>query len=349
MPLRAVTGHRSLIGLLARAVSRDTLPPTLLFAGPEGVGKRTVAFALAQAINCETPVRMQPLPKAADDISGLDACGSCRSCQRIERRLHGEVRLGEPGETGVIRIDPVREVLDRSGYRPFEGRTRVVILDEADTLMGAAQIALLKTLEEPPSSSVFILVSSRPEALLPTVLSRCPRLRFGPLSAAELVGLLVKDHGYNETDARAVAATADGSLGRALRMNSGDLARAREGASRSLQGAVATKDPKRRLAYAKDLIAKKAVAATDREALVLRLGAMRSLLRDVGLVNSRADHAALANADLESELTKLAAAYERGEEGRVLRAFSAVGRALGAITARNASPKIVADWLMLQL
>ena len=345
MPFRDVAGHRSLISLLARAVARDTLPPTLLFAGPDGVGKRKVAIALAQAINCQTPVKRTPSLKAPDDELELDACGSCRSCQRIGRGVHGEILVVEPGETGTIKIEQAREIVDRASYRPFEGRTRVVVFDESDTLLRAAQNALLKTLEEPPPASVFILVSSRPDMLLPTVRSRCSQLRFGRLSAAEVAELLVQDHEYAETDARAAAAHADGSPGRALRAHSGDLARARAGASRSLQGA-ATADPKHRLAYAKDLVAKKDGAATDREALALRLRAMTSLLRDVGLVNSRADHAALANADLESDLTRLAADYD-GD--RVLRAFSAVERALGALTARNASPKIVADWLMLQL
>jgi len=110
MPLRAVTGHRPLIRLLARAVSRDTLPPTLLFAGPEGVGKRTVALALAQAINCETPEQASASSKGGDR-SEFDACGVCQNCERIERRLHGEVRLVEPSDKRNISVEQVREVV----------------------------------------------------------------------------------------------------------------------------------------------------------------------------------------------------------------------------------------------
>ncbi|HIA49970.1 MAG TPA: DNA polymerase III subunit [Acidobacteria bacterium] len=351
MPLRAVTGHRSLIRLLARAVSQDTLPPTLLFAGPEGVGKRAVAIALAQAINCETPLRTPASSKAADDHPEFDACGVCRNCERIERRLHGEVRLLEPNDTGKILVDPVREVVRQAGYTPFEGRTRVVIFDRADRLTPEAQSALLKILEEPPAALVVILVSSRPDALFPTVLSRCPRFRFGRLTATEVTELLVRDHGYAEGDARAVAATADGSLGLALRLDSDDMASARECASRSLQSSATTTDSKRRLVAIKELfeefLEKKNVPAT-REAFALMLQAMMSLLRDIGLVNSRADRKGLANSDLESDLTKLAIDYGDGSD-RVLNAFSAVDRALDALTVRNANPKIVADWLMLQL
>src|SRR5204863_1502376 len=103
----------------------------------------------------------------------VDACGECASCRRIARGVHQDVLTIEPGDTGTIKIEQVRDVIDRAGYRPFEGRRRVVIVDEADAMVAPAQNALLKTLEEPPSASVFILISSTPDALLPTVRSRC--------------------------------------------------------------------------------------------------------------------------------------------------------------------------------
>ncbi|MBU22243.1 MAG: DNA polymerase III subunit delta' [Vicinamibacterales bacterium] len=345
MLLRDVSGHRSVLDLLARALARDTLPPTLLFVGSDGVGKRRVALALAQAINCQSAT---PAKKGKGG-QPLTACGTCESCQRIERGVHGDVLLVEPGDSGAIKVDQVRDVIDRASYRPFEGRRRVVIIDEADLLVPEAQNALLKTLEEPPGASVFVLVSSRPDVLLATVRSRCPRLRFGRLTAAEVTETLVRDHGYTEADARAAAASADGSIGRALGADSTSVAQAREVASRALQTATASADPKRRMECAKDLIAKnkkKGAPAADREALALRLRAMTSLLRDVGLVLSGGNDAGLANADLGSEVMKLA---DRYDGDRIVRAFSAVDRALGALTVRNASPKVVADWLVLQL
>src|SRR5690606_13121338 len=121
------------------------------------------------------------------------------------------------------KIEPVREVIDRAAFRPFEGRRRVVIIDEADALVPAAQNALLKTLEEPPTGSVFVLVSSLPDALLDTVRSRCPRLRFGPLAPADVVAVLMRDHEYPEPDARAAAAEGQGSVGQALSAQSAAL------------------------------------------------------------------------------------------------------------------------------
>jgi DNA polymerase-3 subunit delta' len=212
--------------------------------------------------------------------------------------------------------------------------------------MGApAQSAMLKTLEEPPSASIFILVSSMPDALLPTVLSRCPRLRFGPLSPGEVAEALMRDHEYSEPEARAAAADADGSIGRALEHESADLTDARQAAQRLLEQTARLHDPARRIDVAKDLTGKKGTPAAERAQLASCLRALSSLLRDLGILAIRADPAALANADLQAELGRLSASYD---SERSLRAFTAVDKALGALE-RNASPKIVADWLVLQL
>src|SRR2546427_7698708 len=183
MPFRDVIGHRRLVGLLSRSVHRESLPPSLIFAGPAGVGKRLAAIATAQALNCLS-VRLKPDPTDTDDSHiEIDACGTCTACTRIARGVHPDVLVVEPGDTGSIKIEQVRDIVDRAAYRPFEGRRRVVIVDEADALVAPAQNALLQTLEEPPSSSTFILVTARPDMLLATVRSRCIRLAFASSDA----------------------------------------------------------------------------------------------------------------------------------------------------------------------
>ncbi len=339
MPLRDVIGHRRLVGLLSRSVCRHSLPPSLIFAGPAGVGKRLAAVATAQAINCLAPVLSD-----RSEIE-LDACGACAACTRIARGVHPDVLVEEPGDNGSIKIEQVREIVDRAAYRPFEGRRRVVIIDEADQLMPAAQNALLKTLEEPPPSSAFILVTSRLDALLPTVRSRCPVLRFRPLGPDDIAAALVQ-RGLGEAEARSVAAAAGGSLGRALEASAGELVEARDVAERVLARAAASADPCRRIEGAKDLLANTgAGGATDREQLASHLRAMESLLRDVELLSTRADVRALANPDVQPALERLARTYQ-GERG--MRAFTAVDRALLALD-RNAGVKVVADWLVLHL
>jgi DNA polymerase-3 subunit delta' len=337
VPFRTIVGHRRLLSLLARAIARDSMPPAILMAGPAGVGKRLTAVATAQAINCLQPQSSSEFER--------DGCGECASCRRIARGIHPDVIIVEPGDTGSIKIEQLRDVIDRSQYRPFEGRRRIVIIDEADAATAEAQSALLKTLEEPPSASTFILVSSLPDALLPTVRSRCPRLRFGPLTPPDIARLLMRDHDYSEGDARAAAADADGSIGRAVEAQSADLAEAREAAQRLLQETARSNDAARRISLARDLTGGKGTPAEERSQLAVCLRSLGSLLRDIGIIASRADRRSLANADLEAQLEKLSASFD---SDRSLRAYEAVDRALGALE-RNASPKVVADWLLLQL
>jgi len=345
----SIVGHRRLVSLLSRAIARNTLPPALLLAGPAGVGKRSVALAIARAVNCLNPRSTRIGGSREQDAAGeeleRDACGTCASCRRIERGTHPDVIVIEPGDMGSIKIEQIRDVVDRAGYRPFEGRRRVVIIDEADALVVPAQNALLKTLEEMPSATIFLLVSSLPDALLPTVRSRCPRLRFGPLSASDVAQVLVRDHKYSEAEARAAAADAEGSVGRALSGDAANLAEARDDARRLLEQAARTDDPARRLDAVKDLSGTKGTTASDRDQLAACLRALASLLRDLGIVTARADRRALANSDLEPQLEKLAGSFDHT---RSLRAYAAVDQALAALE-RNASTRVVADWLVLQL
>jgi DNA polymerase III subunit delta' len=342
---RSIVGHRRLISLLSRAVAVDTLPPSLLLAGPAGIGKRRTAIAIAKAINCLRPVVQPRSLDGEEPLVERDACGECASCRRIDRGVHPDVLIIEPGETGSIKIEQVRSAIDRAGYRPFEARRRVVIVDEADAMQAPAQSALLKTLEEPPSASIFLLVSSLPDSLLPTVRSRCPRLRFGALSAQEVALVLMRDHGYAEPEARAAAAEADGTIGGALAAGSSDVEEARAAAQRILEQTARTGDPVRRLDAVRDLMGAKGTPAAERNRLSVCLRALASLLRDIGMLSEGADAKALANPDVRPKLDALARAFDGR---RSAAAYSAVDQALSALE-RNASPKVVADWLVMQI
>ena len=333
MPFSAIAGHRPVLDLLVRAVARGTLPPSLVFAGPAGVGKRLTATALAQALNCERPF--------LNGGTFIDACGTCAACTRIARGVHADVLVIEPGDSGAIKVDQVREAIDRAAYRPFEGRRRLVMVEQADALIPEAQNALLKTLEEPPSASVFVLITARPDVLLPTVRSRCQRLRFGPLAPADVAAVLIRDHGLAAADAQAAAATSGGSVARALAEGGDEVLEAREAATRLLQAAASSVDPRRRLDGAKML----AGNAPDRDDLSRRLLALSSLLRDLGVLAAALPSGALANTDLESKLRALQRNYNAD---RAIAAFAVVERALDALD-RNASPKIVADWVALHV
>lgn len=340
MPFRTITGHRKLVGLLSRSIARQSLPPSLIFAGPSGVGKRLAAIATAQALNC-----LHPVTSGADDSADIDACGTCAACTRIARGVHPDVLILEPNDKGNIKVDAVRDAIRASGYRPFEGRRRVTIIEPADGLDVAGQNALLKVLEEPPDSSAFILVTAFPDTLLITVRSRCPLLRFRALATDDVVSVL-QQQGLDERKARRAALLADGSIGAALAVadTDDDDQDVRDVAVRVLMQAAASDDGRRRLESAKELVAKSSSSISERDQLGIYLRAMSSLLRDVELMASGGDAATLANRDLLPALDRLTPFG--GVRGR--QAFMAVDRALAAID-RYANAKLVADWLVLQL
>ena len=335
MPFRHLAGHRVLLDLVARAAARGSLPPSLIFAGPDGVGKRLAALSLAQLFNCTS------VSGEADGELAPDACGNCSACRRIARGVHADVLVIEPGDTGSIKVDQVRAAIERTAYRPFEGRRRVVIVDDADAMEAPPQNALLKTLEEPPAASTFVLVTSRPDLLLPTVRSRCQRIRFGPISPAEMASVLMRDHGFEAREAHAAATAAEGSIGRALEGDSEAYVGARDAAEAMLKMAAQAATPAQRLAAARALGGDK----VDRDELGRRLRLVASMLRDIGVLVSHADERSLANGDLKPVLARLLPAFDAD---RALDAFAAVDRALQALD-RNASPKIVADWVAFQV
>jgi DNA polymerase-3 subunit delta' len=169
--LRQIRGQERAVGLLRRAIAAGRVPHAYLFCGPQGAGKYTTGVALAAALTCL-------------DEPG-EGCGQCTSCAKIAQGIHPDVQtLERQGATQSIPIDTIRSrVIPQLGMLPHEGRVRVFLIDEAAALQNAAANALLKTLEEPPTRTHFVLCTTAPDALLPTIRSRCQRISFVALSA----------------------------------------------------------------------------------------------------------------------------------------------------------------------
>ena len=326
MPFSGLAGHRLVRDLLRAAVVHRRVPQSLLFSGPEGVGKRTTAIALAQAINC-------PNTKEGD------GCGRCGVCLRIERGQHADVVLLDQGGEATIKIQALRDrVLDVAGYRPFEATRRLFIIDPADALTPQAQDALLKTLEEPPSTTILILITAYPDTLLPTVQSRCRRVRFGPLADADVARVLAERSGLSTADARALAATSGGSVGVALATRTGHAEADRE-AAMDLLGLVARDAPAAKLRAA-DRLAKHGSKRRDRDALIARLAITTSLLRDLAAANAGAP-----DVDLDPDVARLRSHFDLA---RATTAFLALAEAQTWLE-HYAGPKIVADWVALSI
>jgi DNA polymerase-3 subunit delta' len=210
----SIIGHEFQIEALGRSVEEKRVSHAYLFFGPDGVGKNLVAIEFARIINCRSLNNLTPEKEKA-----TNEC-ECISCKKIKKGIHPDVFLIEYGGIKDIKVDQIREELeDRLYFKPFEGRYKVAIVDEAHRMNLNAQNAFLKTLEEPPSDSVIILITSQPQALLPTIRSRCQLLEFKPLSL-ELVAQEIKKRTSLSLDESILSARlSGGSLGKALSLD----------------------------------------------------------------------------------------------------------------------------------
>jgi len=209
MPFSTIIGHRTTIASLQTAAARQRLAHAYLLHGEAAIGKRTTALCFVQALLCE---------RSASD-GGLDACGLCRSCHQIDTRTHPDYFLIEPDRelaTPQIKIEQIREIEQHLIYRPLIGDRKICVIDDADRLTIGAANALLKTLEEPPDHSLFLLITSRPASLPATIRSRCQALRFATPPRTDVEAALILKREMPPGDARFLATISEGRLGEAL-------------------------------------------------------------------------------------------------------------------------------------
>lgn len=222
-----IIGNEATKTRLLRMINSDRIPGALLFAGASGVGKRLFAIELAKTFNCLNPV--------ATNGETNEACDVCSACRRIttladarERIANTEAAIvwSDHKDVGLIvpdgrfiKIEQAREIAREANFRPNEGHRRVFIIDDADRLNESSANALLKILEEMPATTYLILVTSRPDALLPTIRSRCQTLRFAPLTADEIESHLIHTKQRAGDEARLAARLARGNLALALDFN----------------------------------------------------------------------------------------------------------------------------------
>lgn len=206
MALKNIIGQEKAVEILLGIMKRHRVATSYLFCGESGIGKKTAAIDFAKALNClnnrnELSVMSNeyfppqpPLGKGgitggvafsllaphSSPLTVFDACDTCESCLKIGAGIHPDFLLMVPEER-QIRIEEVRAIDNALSFKPFEGRKKVVIVDEADAMNSSAANAFLKTLEEPPEDSIIILISSRPERIQDTIRSRCSRINFVPL------------------------------------------------------------------------------------------------------------------------------------------------------------------------
>lgn len=198
-------GHEWAVDLLRQHVAQGDFRHAYLFTGPRGVGRRTLALRLAQAINCLQPTKPG------------EPCLTCRACQQIERMQHPDLALVQAEqEGGTLRVEQVRELQHSLSLAPYEARYRIALLLRFEEANPSASNALLKTLEEPPDSVVMLLTAQSAESLLPTVVSRCEVLRLRPLPLEAVAQGLQARWGLPADKARELAHLSGGRPGKAL-------------------------------------------------------------------------------------------------------------------------------------
>ena len=198
-----IIGYQQIVGELQRTVASDRIAGAYLFVGPMGVGKETVARYFAQLIFCQ------------QDTEPPTVCGTCLACRKVGSGNHPDLQFIRP-EGSLLKIGQIRALQKQIIYEPFEASRKVYILTDVERMNAEAENCLLKTLEEPPASSVLILLTSNVEALLPTTRSRCQILQFHPIPTQELVEILIDRFSVAPEQATTLAIAAGGAIGKAL-------------------------------------------------------------------------------------------------------------------------------------
>lgn len=298
-------GNRQAKETLARLITAGRIPNALLFSGVEGVGKKAFALEIARAFVCRGP-------------GGLAACGTCHACTRVNAFTpptsdkkddykqiffteHPDVGLVVPFNKNIL-VDAIRDLEREAYFRPFEAPARFFIIEDADKMNDAASNALLKTLEEPASTSYIFLISSRPDSMLQTIHSRCQVIRFACLEVKEIENYLVKTGKFSPVDAVLISRLCGGSIGRALSMDVEKFYARREAMMQVLQSVI-TRSGRSALLHA----AESMNDPKNKDAYESSLETLQALIRDLWILRIEGGREGIVNFDLAARLEQLAA------------------------------------------
>jgi DNA polymerase III subunit delta' len=320
-------GHEWAVQMLKQQLAHDSLRHAYLFSGPPGLGRRTLALRLAQAVNC-------PQPPAPGEF-----CGLCKTCQQIERMQYADMTVIQAEkEGGILKVEQIRSIRQSLVLKPYQGRYRVALFLRFQEANANAANALLKTLEEAPPHALLLLTADTPESLLPTITSRCEILRLRPLPVGT-VETSLEQRGVDAATAHLLAHVSSGRPGYAMRLaQDRDLLAFR---TKRLDDLLALLQSTRRgrFAFAEKLTDRKTEAREHpRETLLIWL----SFWRDVLLGVSGAD-APLVNVDRQAQVAALAGRLALADAHQlVASAEEAIGR-----LERNVNPRLLVEVLLL--
>jgi DNA polymerase-3 subunit delta' len=317
-------GNLSLLETLQKQLRAARLPHSLLFAGVDGVGKRTLARFLAKAVNCQF-------------TNGTDFCDQCSSCRKINANSHPDYREVEP-DGQFIKIEQTRELSREVFFRPFESRRRFFILNPAERLKEEAANSLLKTLEEPPETSHLILVTDRPDHILGTIRSRCQLYRFSPLPPELLQRILHEQEKIKVEQIPLLVRICGGSIGKALTLDMDEYLESRDAWLELLQNCIPE------LSHVRSL---RTLASFSRmkESFDRHAGVLFNLIHDLFLLKLDSASPFLINIDLQENLRLLAQGTTQSHLQEAVKILDQMER--GA--RRNLNRSLALDQLALRL
>lgn len=326
-----LVGHEWAVDMLKKHVVHGTMRHAYLFAGPPGVGRRTLALRFAQALNCQRP----PEP-------GIP-CGQCRDCKQIEAMQHADLHIvqaiNEEGDAkvgGTLKVDQIRDVRRLLTYKPYQSNYRVALFLRFGEANDSAANALLKTLEEAPSYAVLILTADNPEQLLPTIVSRCEVLRLRSLRIGQVQQAL-EEKGYETNQAKWIAHISGGRFGTALRLVQSDsLMVEREERLNDLQNLISASRVEK-FAYADKL-------SKDKDGMRQAILIWLSYWRDVMLRTARA-RTPLVNVDRNLEIEEIASRMDLSSARRVVNDLEGALEKMDG----NVNSRLLAEVLLLDL
>ena len=320
-----LVGHEWAVDMLKKHILNGTTRHAYLFAGPPGLGRRTLALRFAQALNCTAPIE-----------PGIP-CGQCRDCRQIRAMQHADLTVVQAeAEGGTLKVDQIREARRALTFKPYQAEYRVALFLRFQEANDSAANALLKTLEEAPSYAVLILTADNPEQLLPTIVSRCEVLRLRPLKIEDGMKAL-EGRGVESGRAKLIAHISGGRFGYALRLTEDEsLLERREERLDEMQSLISASRVQK-FAYAEKL-------SKDKESMRQAILIWLSYWRDVMLRTARAE-TPLVNVDRNMEIEDLAG---RLDLSLACRAVSSLEDVLEKME-RNVNPRLLAEVLLLDL
>jgi DNA polymerase III subunit delta' len=328
------------VRLLTAAILSGKLPHAFLFTGLEGIGKKTAATAFAMACNCiklqEHSVNASNKDALVDrlDNNVIEPCGRCRSCKKIISKNHPDIHIVKPsGE--ILKVDQIRELCRKLSLKPYEARIRIAVIADAHRLNAEAGNTLLKTLEEPPDHTVFILTASQTSDLLPTITSRCQHIRFNPISRNSLETYIENHFGLAPGQAAAIASMAGGSMTRAETMAQTDWLSKRKWIINEME-ALPAQSINFCLAFAEAL-------SKNKDWVFTAFEIMKNWLRDITVFKDCPEK--IINMDLSD---KIKAASKQVPVGLLISKLHAIEKAERDIKA-NANLRLTLDALVITL